>query len=384
MLDLPENELLSAYIDGELTVEERAAVERILNENPEAQQLVDELRSLSLRLQALPPYKLDGGLAERVLVAAEREMLAHPATPLPKFHQVDVPQAKAKSWAGRLMRPRNFAWSAVAIFVAVVLMLNESDTKNSPPGSDVVWSPGGVTIEPLDMDRAVEAVENPSIPAVVDTRRPSPAAPEIADTAPPASAPTMVAKSGPEAKGGAIEKIAPGEEGAPPLLILQCELAEGRTGGQSLARLLEEAGIGGNRPIPEGDGSIELTLTTDQLLQVVSQLQKGSGDFSGFSFPLATSKTAPPRIPSGMGSKDSHREDTTAAETPKAPRAEGTISIQQVPAETSATGRNPAESTAAKKVPSRPLPLKDDSTYRVRFVVTKPEKAQKSEPSVER
>ena len=43
MNDLPQNELLSAYLDGELTAAEQADVERLLAANPAARQLLDEL-----------------------------------------------------------------------------------------------------------------------------------------------------------------------------------------------------------------------------------------------------------------------------------------------------------------------------------------------------
>ncbi len=134
MLNLPENELFSAYIDGELTAEEQAQVEEVLSSSAAARQLVDDLRSLSQSLQALPAYHLDNGLAESVLRRAERQMLSQPAAPLPEFHQVEPLRAERSSWARRLLRPRNFAWSAIAIAVAVVLMMMESE-KSSRPGS---------------------------------------------------------------------------------------------------------------------------------------------------------------------------------------------------------------------------------------------------------
>jgi anti-sigma factor RsiW len=42
-----DDELLSAYIDNELSAEERAAVEARLASDPAAQQLLHELRSVS-------------------------------------------------------------------------------------------------------------------------------------------------------------------------------------------------------------------------------------------------------------------------------------------------------------------------------------------------
>ena len=79
MKNVPENELFSAYLDGELTAAEQAAVEQTLNNSPAARQLLEELRALSTTLQALPPQKLGKDLGPQVLREAERRMLAGPS-----------------------------------------------------------------------------------------------------------------------------------------------------------------------------------------------------------------------------------------------------------------------------------------------------------------
>ena len=58
MSNWSEDELLSAYLDGELIAAEEAKVERLLAANPAAQQLLDELRALSATLQTLPQQDL--------------------------------------------------------------------------------------------------------------------------------------------------------------------------------------------------------------------------------------------------------------------------------------------------------------------------------------
>ena len=78
MNDMPQDELLSAYLDGELSDEERAEVERLLAASPENRQLLDELRTLSASLRALPRYELEPDFGQRVLRRAERKMLASP------------------------------------------------------------------------------------------------------------------------------------------------------------------------------------------------------------------------------------------------------------------------------------------------------------------
>ena len=75
MNDVPDTELFSAYLDGELTADEQVRVEQILATSPEARQLVEELRALGSTLQGLPQKKLDEDLSARVLQVAERRML---------------------------------------------------------------------------------------------------------------------------------------------------------------------------------------------------------------------------------------------------------------------------------------------------------------------
>ncbi len=69
-------ELLSAYLDGELSADELMRVEAALAQSPQLRQLLAELRNLGGSLQVLPEYRLREDLALRVLRRAEREMLA--------------------------------------------------------------------------------------------------------------------------------------------------------------------------------------------------------------------------------------------------------------------------------------------------------------------
>ena len=75
MHDLSKNELLSAYLDGELTADEQAETARLLASSPAARQLLDELRAVSATLQSLPRQKLGEDLSQQVLCIAERRML---------------------------------------------------------------------------------------------------------------------------------------------------------------------------------------------------------------------------------------------------------------------------------------------------------------------
>src|SRR4051812_2836900 len=62
-----DDELLSAYLDDELSAEERAAVEARLANDPEAQQLLHQLRSVSQSVQMLPLESVGRDLSADIL-----------------------------------------------------------------------------------------------------------------------------------------------------------------------------------------------------------------------------------------------------------------------------------------------------------------------------
>ena len=69
------DELISAYLDGELSPDEQANVEQALVESAECRQMFEELRALRGDLQALPNHRLPADFSERVLQRAEQAML---------------------------------------------------------------------------------------------------------------------------------------------------------------------------------------------------------------------------------------------------------------------------------------------------------------------
>ncbi|WP_428307148.1 anti-sigma factor family protein [Lacipirellula sp.] len=110
-----DDELLSAYVDGELTAAERARVEERLRNDPLAAALVDELRSLSNEIQRLPREPLGLDLRASVLAEidqARADLATHgPAT---------LPEPPIDRWAG--IR-RGLVWSALAIAATVVIAI---------------------------------------------------------------------------------------------------------------------------------------------------------------------------------------------------------------------------------------------------------------------
>jgi anti-sigma factor RsiW len=76
-------ELLSAYVDGELSASERAEVERRLEQDPQARDVVDELRRLSQMFEGLSRSEVPHEFHTQVLQSAERRMLLPEPAPSP-------------------------------------------------------------------------------------------------------------------------------------------------------------------------------------------------------------------------------------------------------------------------------------------------------------
>ena len=114
-----DDELLSAYVDGELTAAERALVEERLRSDPTAAALVDELRSLSSAIKSLPRETLGRDLRAGVLAEVEQaraDLDSH--GPAAQSHSSTLPLTPVDRWAG--IR-RGLVWSALAIAATVLI-----------------------------------------------------------------------------------------------------------------------------------------------------------------------------------------------------------------------------------------------------------------------
>ncbi|MBN1589810.1 MAG: zf-HC2 domain-containing protein [Pirellulales bacterium] len=130
MKELSQNELLSAYLDGELSADDCARVEQLLAEDAAARQTLDELRAVSASLKGLPAYRLDEDLGDRVLRAAEHRILTEPT----RLADAPRPAASApgetagmRRLARRFFSPRAVVWSGLAVSVAILLTVLQSN-----------------------------------------------------------------------------------------------------------------------------------------------------------------------------------------------------------------------------------------------------------------
>lgn len=106
-----DDELLSAYIDGELTDAERTEVEARLENDPAARELVAEMRSLSGTLRSLPRLSSNEDVREAVL------------------DQVRDKQASLPAY--RLSPMRRLLWPAVAIAAAILLIFTQGESQEN-------------------------------------------------------------------------------------------------------------------------------------------------------------------------------------------------------------------------------------------------------------
>lgn len=169
MSELHENELISAYLDGELSGEERARVEQLLATNADARQLVDELRALSTTLQSLPAQTVGESLSDRVLRIAERRTLAGSVVKTDEDTSADKeehrPVRGRTDWPRafrRLAQPRTILWPAAAVAVAVVIML--SNRPGAGPQQEVASAPrsGGATSSIVAVEGLPETPDEPT------------------------------------------------------------------------------------------------------------------------------------------------------------------------------------------------------------------------------
>jgi hypothetical protein len=122
--------LLSAYVDGALSGQDRAAAERLVRESAEARRLVNKLNDNILKLQKLPPRSLGGEFPNLVLsrlpaapksapiAAAMPPILAQPLHPFGEG--VTAPAPNARIVKKPHLRRGMPAWAVGAIALSVV------------------------------------------------------------------------------------------------------------------------------------------------------------------------------------------------------------------------------------------------------------------------
>jgi|GEM_PF-2864400 len=122
---IPE-ELISAYIDGELTSDEQQLVEEALRTDPQSQQLLEELQSLHDHLQSIPRSEPSQDYTQQILRRAERTILIGKSEPAAdRVHAESRPtstvtpsqvQSSPGNW-------KHIIWASTALAATLLLAL---------------------------------------------------------------------------------------------------------------------------------------------------------------------------------------------------------------------------------------------------------------------
>lgn len=115
-----DNPAYSAYVDGEATGEERAAVERETAESTDSRRFLAALNRLSQDVAQLPRHPAPAGFSQRVMVTIERG----------PFVPVEAPLARSQSRARRVVP---VAVSACSLLLVIGLLVSNG---NRPRQSD--------------------------------------------------------------------------------------------------------------------------------------------------------------------------------------------------------------------------------------------------------
>lgn len=121
-----DDELLSAYVDGELTAAERAQVEERLRTDPAAVAFVEELRGLSAVVKSLPRETVGRDLRATILAKANESRFDLAARHPGNYE----PLLPIDRWQG--LR-RGLVWSAFAIAATLLIALFQPAEENHDP-----------------------------------------------------------------------------------------------------------------------------------------------------------------------------------------------------------------------------------------------------------
>lgn len=228
MNERPYDDLISAYLDGELSPAEVVEVEKLLAESADARQLLEDFRALGTGLRSLPKLQLGVDFQERVLRQAERAALSGEAG-APAIVPLSIAPA---SDAARLQRfPRSWqSWKWATLATAAALAIWVFGRGPLEQGRQVAVAPEALR----EADRAplppadIQAASEPAPTASAEPSADSPAAARftapLADTldAPAAPRGRDTAGAGPEllnqpAPSFAADEPPPPEAAARPL-----------------------------------------------------------------------------------------------------------------------------------------------------------------------
>ena len=169
-----DHELISAYIDGELSGEDLAQAERLIAADPNAKRFADELRGLHEQCQQLPVGRFSDNLAERVLAEAERRIADGADRPMVAAEPERLePEGEFGLPFGR--SPRAWVWAGVAAAAAVMISFVGRPDTPPPRGAVAKVQPGAAPMQMNNLNQvAFDRIKQTMPPAQLVTLRTTP------------------------------------------------------------------------------------------------------------------------------------------------------------------------------------------------------------------
>lgn len=145
-----QDERISAYLDGELSADERAEMDELLKTSSSHQQVLAELTSIRESLQALPHYTLGNDFADRVTAAAQEA--GRDARP---NRQPAAAETGRRNWLLRVVGGIAVLAASVAIVVYAINSGNDNIAKVQPEGT------GGETVKQPIVEKPI--IKEPAV-----------------------------------------------------------------------------------------------------------------------------------------------------------------------------------------------------------------------------
>jgi anti-sigma factor RsiW len=310
-------ELLSAYLDGETSPDESAYVQRLLADDGESSELLEQLQNLRQDFQLLEHHQLDADFPARVLVQATQLNAEEPREARPAPALAD--RSPIVEASGRALQVTPMVWltlaTAATLLIAFVLVYQPADngpavassdgqTRREVGGdSDGVTAPEAVpSTSTADVGRGDEAevpIRNGAPEDLSETDMATAGSPDggtqanqrntarpdidsMAESIPPSlvqdSAPPPLAESSQPGAGDVVPEFS-GAGGL--LLVIDVELTDRGRQQQSFQKLLVEHGIAIRSPI-RADSELEQTLLASRYLTTADaanhEVRAKSGD----------------------------------------------------------------------------------------------------------
>jgi hypothetical protein len=201
-----DDELLSAYLDDELSPQERARVESRLATDPASRQTLEQLRNVSQAVRELPREVVGRELRESVLRRAEAAKQAgKTAAAASTISKIDAPNgspaglgdAMPKLTIGRT--PRGWVWASLAVAAALLIMVFQPGGEREAEISDLARRDDRLAVEREELGRGTdlrvssESTSSESVPGLSSRSGPDSVVRDLSRSEP------VVAKSAAEA-----------------------------------------------------------------------------------------------------------------------------------------------------------------------------------------